>query len=312
MSAAAISARPGSPKAATSRWRETLLGEVNYDGYFLEYDTERAGGFEPLRFLPKGNKSVVLGLVTSKSGTLEKKDDVKRRIEEAAKFAPSRAVLPVAAMRLRLDRGGQHPRRGGAMGEAADDRRAGGRSVGTMSFACRSVCRRRASGDPYPRAGGYGPPLSRGRQRQSSRQAIETTRLIMQRTKPPFRADHVGSLLRTAPLKDRAGEAGERLHRRRATTGDRGPRDREGHQEAGADRLAARHRRRVPPLVVALRLLQGPRRGGRPTPPTRASSSTACRRARKGSRSPAAWAFPATPCSIISASSRTMRGWRRR
>ena len=67
---------------------ETLLGKVNYDGYFLEYDTARAGGFEPLRFLPKGNKIVVLGLVTSKSGTLEKKDDIKRRIEEAAKFAP--------------------------------------------------------------------------------------------------------------------------------------------------------------------------------------------------------------------------------
>ncbi|MEA2904412.1 MAG: 5-methyltetrahydropteroyltriglutamate--homocysteine methyltransferase [Alphaproteobacteria bacterium] len=66
---------------------ERLLGGVNYDGYFLEYDTERAGGFEPLRFLPKGDKAVVLGLVTSKSGTLEKKDDVKRRIEEAAKFA---------------------------------------------------------------------------------------------------------------------------------------------------------------------------------------------------------------------------------
>jgi 5-methyltetrahydropteroyltriglutamate--homocysteine methyltransferase len=67
---------------------EQLLGELNYDGYFLEYDTERAGGFEPLRFLPKGNKIVVLGLITSKSGTLEKKDDVKRRIDEAAKFAP--------------------------------------------------------------------------------------------------------------------------------------------------------------------------------------------------------------------------------
>jgi len=66
---------------------ETLLGKVNYDGYFLEYDTERAGGFEPLRFLPKGNKVVVLGLVTSKSGTLEKKDDIERRIEEAGKFA---------------------------------------------------------------------------------------------------------------------------------------------------------------------------------------------------------------------------------
>jgi 5-methyltetrahydropteroyltriglutamate--homocysteine methyltransferase len=67
---------------------ETLLGKCNYDGYFLEYDTDRAGGFEPLRFLPKGHKQVVLGLITSKSGTLEKKDDIKRRIEEAAKFAP--------------------------------------------------------------------------------------------------------------------------------------------------------------------------------------------------------------------------------
>jgi len=67
---------------------ETLLGKINYDGYFLEYDTERAGGFEPLRFLPKGNKQVVLGLITSKSGTLEDKGDIKKRIQEAAKFAP--------------------------------------------------------------------------------------------------------------------------------------------------------------------------------------------------------------------------------
>ena len=66
---------------------EILLGQLNYDGYFLEYDSSRAGGFEPLRFLPKGNKIVVLGLVTTKSGELEKKDDVKRRIDEATKFA---------------------------------------------------------------------------------------------------------------------------------------------------------------------------------------------------------------------------------
>ena len=66
---------------------ERLLGGCNYDGYFLEYDTERAGGFEPLRFLPKGNKVVVLGLVTSKSGTLERKDDVKRRLAEASRYA---------------------------------------------------------------------------------------------------------------------------------------------------------------------------------------------------------------------------------
>jgi 5-methyltetrahydropteroyltriglutamate--homocysteine methyltransferase len=65
---------------------ETLLSAVNVDGYFLEYDTERAGGFEPLRFLPKGKKQVVLGLITSKSGTLENTDAVKRRIDEATKF----------------------------------------------------------------------------------------------------------------------------------------------------------------------------------------------------------------------------------
>ncbi|MBV8754840.1 MAG: cobalamin-independent methionine synthase II family protein [Hyphomicrobiales bacterium] len=65
---------------------EILFGGTNYDGYFLEYDTDRAGGFEPLRFVPKGNKTVVLGLVTSKSGALEKKTDVKRRIDEASKY----------------------------------------------------------------------------------------------------------------------------------------------------------------------------------------------------------------------------------
>jgi 5-methyltetrahydropteroyltriglutamate--homocysteine methyltransferase len=67
---------------------ERLLAKCNFDGYFLEYDSERAGGFEPLRFLPKGNKIVVVGVITSKSGTLEPKDLVKRRIDEAAKFAP--------------------------------------------------------------------------------------------------------------------------------------------------------------------------------------------------------------------------------
>jgi 5-methyltetrahydropteroyltriglutamate--homocysteine methyltransferase len=65
---------------------DRLLGGVPYDGFFLEYDTDRAGGFEPLRFLPKGHQVAVLGLVTSKSGTLENKDDVKRRIDEATKY----------------------------------------------------------------------------------------------------------------------------------------------------------------------------------------------------------------------------------
>jgi len=65
---------------------EHLLGNTNLDGYFLEYDTDRAGGFEPLRHFPKGKKQLVLGLVTSKSGRLEPKDDIKRRIDEATKY----------------------------------------------------------------------------------------------------------------------------------------------------------------------------------------------------------------------------------
>ena len=67
---------------------EQLLGNTAYDGYFLEYDSERAGGFEPLRFLPEGDKTVVLGLITSKTGELENVDAVKHRIDEAAAFAP--------------------------------------------------------------------------------------------------------------------------------------------------------------------------------------------------------------------------------
>jgi 5-methyltetrahydropteroyltriglutamate--homocysteine methyltransferase len=67
---------------------EALLGGVNYDGFFLEYDTDRAGGFEPLRHLPRGRQRVVVGLVTSKTGELESKDDIKRRLDEAARYAP--------------------------------------------------------------------------------------------------------------------------------------------------------------------------------------------------------------------------------
>jgi methionine synthase II (cobalamin-independent) len=66
---------------------ELIFNEINVDGYFLEYDSTRAGGFEPLRFLPKG-KVAVLGLVTTKSGELESKDELKRRIDAAAKHAP--------------------------------------------------------------------------------------------------------------------------------------------------------------------------------------------------------------------------------
>ncbi len=66
---------------------EALLAEMNLDAYFMEYDDERSGDFRPLRFLPKG-KTVVLGLVTTKFGEMESKDALKRRIDEAAKYAP--------------------------------------------------------------------------------------------------------------------------------------------------------------------------------------------------------------------------------
>ena len=66
---------------------EVLFNKINVDAYFMEYDTERAGTFAPLRFLPKG-KTVVLGLVTSKTGELESKDALKRRLKEAAKHVP--------------------------------------------------------------------------------------------------------------------------------------------------------------------------------------------------------------------------------
>ncbi len=100
----AISARPDTMAVTThmcrgnfrSSWAaeggydfvaEALFGELNVDGFFLEYDDERSGGFEPLRFVPKG-KLVVLGLVTTKRGELEDPDVLKRRIDEAARFVP--------------------------------------------------------------------------------------------------------------------------------------------------------------------------------------------------------------------------------
>jgi 5-methyltetrahydropteroyltriglutamate--homocysteine methyltransferase len=67
---------------------EALLNELEVDGFFMEWDDERSGGFEPLRFLPKGEKQVVLGLVTTKRGELESRDLLLRRIEEASRFAP--------------------------------------------------------------------------------------------------------------------------------------------------------------------------------------------------------------------------------
>ena len=67
---------------------EALFGELKVDGFFLEYDDSRSGGFAPLRFVPKGQKKIVLGLVTTKRAALESKDELKRRIDEAAKYVP--------------------------------------------------------------------------------------------------------------------------------------------------------------------------------------------------------------------------------
>ncbi|HET7764466.1 MAG TPA: 5-methyltetrahydropteroyltriglutamate--homocysteine S-methyltransferase [Burkholderiales bacterium] len=68
---------------------DVLLGQLDVDAYFLEYDDERSGGFEPLRFLPSGSsKRVVLGLVSTKTPSLERKDELRRRIDEAAKYVP--------------------------------------------------------------------------------------------------------------------------------------------------------------------------------------------------------------------------------
>ena len=66
---------------------EAVFNGLDVDGFFLEYDDERSGGFEPLRFVPKG-KMVVLGLVTTKRAALESKDSLKRRIDQAAKYVP--------------------------------------------------------------------------------------------------------------------------------------------------------------------------------------------------------------------------------
>jgi len=67
---------------------KVLFDRIKVHGYFMEYDSDRAGGFEPLRHMPKGDRRVVLGLVTTKTGELEAKDAIKRRIEEASKFVP--------------------------------------------------------------------------------------------------------------------------------------------------------------------------------------------------------------------------------
>ncbi len=115
---------------------EVLFNRINVHGYFMEYDTERAGGFEPLRLCRRARRWCSASS-PPRPASSKARTTIKRRIDEAAKFVAARPALPVAAMRLRLDRGGQHAHRGRAMGEAADDRRGGGRGVGAVMRAAR-------------------------------------------------------------------------------------------------------------------------------------------------------------------------------
>ena len=89
---------------------EILLNEMKIDGFFLEYDDERSGDFAPLRFAPK-SATIVLGLMSSKRAEAEPKDDVKRRIDEAAKYVPLEPMRALPPMRLLLDRARQRPHR---------------------------------------------------------------------------------------------------------------------------------------------------------------------------------------------------------
>ena len=83
---------------------EVLFSQLDVDGFFLEYDDERSGGFEPLRFVPE-DKLVVLGLVTTKTGELEDKDELRRRIDEASKHVPLEQLCLSPRVRLLLHGG---------------------------------------------------------------------------------------------------------------------------------------------------------------------------------------------------------------
>lgn len=93
---------------------EALLGGLRFDRLLLEYDTERAGGFEPLRFVPKGVVAV-LGLITTKTDEVETVDGLRRRLDEARALPAAGSAGPQPAMRLRLQHCRQRAERGGAM-----------------------------------------------------------------------------------------------------------------------------------------------------------------------------------------------------
>ncbi len=121
---------------------EQLLGNTNFDGYFLEYDSDRAGGFEPLRYFPKGKKQLVLGLVTSKQGRLEPKDDIKRRIDEATKYVALEQLCLSPQCGFASTEEGNVLAEDEQWAKLQDDRGTGGRGLGKYD------CHSRGSGNP--------------------------------------------------------------------------------------------------------------------------------------------------------------------
>ena len=125
---------------------EMLFNHIGVNGYFMEFDTERAGGFEPLRFVPK-DKMVVLGLVTSKTGALESVGELERRIEDAAKYVDiDQLCLSPQCGFASTEEGNLHSK--GAMGKAGANRRSGAEGLGRMSWT--ETCR---AAEPRPRVG---------------------------------------------------------------------------------------------------------------------------------------------------------------
>ena len=131
---------------------EALFSQLGVDGFFLEYDDERSGGFEPLRHVPK-DKLVVLGLVTTKHGELESKDVLKAAARRGVGVRRPRPGLHLAAVRLLLDVGGQLAQRRPGEGQARAARRARRRDLGLSSplVSVRTAARSPSSPVPRPR-----------------------------------------------------------------------------------------------------------------------------------------------------------------
>ncbi len=118
---------------------DALFNQLNVDGFFLEYDDARSGGFEPLRFVPQG-KFVVLGLVTTKKGALEQKDDSEAPHRRGVEVRAARAALPQPAVRLLVDRRRQRADDRGRDGEAGADCRDRAGGLGSVASAWPSRC----------------------------------------------------------------------------------------------------------------------------------------------------------------------------